>query len=59
MSNNEKCDMVSRDMLERCLERLMKQRGVKSYFKTAFDAADISMLFDDAVFLTEQPDTPE
>lgn len=59
MSNTKSCDMISRDALEHCLERLMKQRHVKSYFETAFDAADISMLFDDAVFLTDQPDTPE
>lgn len=47
-------DMIDRDIMEQCLERLMKVRGVKSHFQTAFDAADISILMNDAVFMTEQ-----
>jgi hypothetical protein len=46
--------LVDRDIFEACLEKLIRERGIANHFQTAFDAADISLLMDEAVIRTEQ-----
>ena len=54
MKQSDRRDLIDRDIIEACLERLMRDRGVTNQFQTAFDAADFRLLLDEAVIRTEQ-----